>query len=400
MFLKGKKRRNSKPFTVSAVWWNDSVNIIDAACSCCYHITKQKSYEEKKEYIEKRVLAGHTSILEHGIIILFLRNVPSKYNDDLITLLSLGRYIQAHVVSTDEESNTKSICISGSIRAYSDLYRKLGVYNKDYYNNPIFRYILFELMSSSVKEEWADLIRDDMVFANIASEIGFTTYVLPMGYDNYDLNGEYVVKEYNLTKDKSIKVHDEIQLINIARMTRKYPELRKREVLDMIPVTIEFKNMSRTATHQLVRHRNAITQESQRYTNSSNAGFYVPSSVSDKTFNIETMFGNFKDVSLSDIGYDMIKIYDQLIRAGVKKEDARSILCNNTECGSLFMTFTCGSLRKFLELRTDPHAQEEIRLYANKVKEVTSLLFTYCDRKDIDIEKKEVRYHGYNDDDE
>lgn len=394
MFLKGKKRRNSKPFTVSAVWWNDSVNIIDAACSCCYHITKQKSYEEKKEYIEKRVLAGHTSILEHGIIILFLRNVPSKYNDDLITLLSLGRYIQAHVVSTDEESNTKSICISGSIRAYSDLYRKLGVYNKDYYNNPIFRYILFELMSSSVKEEWADLIRDDMVFSNIASEIGFTTYVLPMVYYDYDLDGKYVVKEYNLTKDKSIKVHDEIQLINIARMTRKYPELRKREVLDMIPVTIEFKNMSRTATHQLVRHRNAITQESQRYTNSSNAGFYVPSSVSDKTFNIETMFGNFKDVSLSDIGYDMIKIYDQLIRTGVKKEDARSILCNNTECGSLFMTFTCGSLRKFLELRTDPHAQEEIRLYANKVKEVTSLLFTYCDRKNTNIEKKEVRYYG------
>lgn len=395
MFLKGKKHRNSKPFTVSAVWLNDSVNIIDAACSCCYHITKQKSYEEKKEYIEKRVLAGHTSILEHGIIILFLRNVPSKYNDDLITLLSLGRYIQAHVVSTDEESNTKSICISGSIRAYSDLYRKLGVYNKDYYNNPIFRYILFELMSSSVKEEWADLIRDDMVFANIASEIGFTTYVLPLEYDNYyDLNGKYLVKEYNLTKDKSIKVHDEIQLINIARMTRKYPELRKREVLEMIPVTIEFKNMSRTATHQLVRHRNAITQESQRYTNSSNAGFYVPSSVSDKTFNIETMFGNFKDVSLSDIGYDMIKIYDQLVKSGVKKEDARSILCNNTECGSLFMTFTCGSLRKFLELRTDPHAQEEIRLYANKVKEVTSLLFTYCDRKNTDIKKKEVRYYG------
>ena len=400
MFLRSKKHRNSKPFTVSAVWWNDSVDIIDAACSCCYHITKQKSYEEKKEYIGKRVLAGHTSILEHGIIILFLKNVPSKYNDDLITLLSLGRYIQSHVVNTDEESNTKSICISGSIRAYSDLYRKLGVYNKDYYNNPIFRYILFELMAHSVKEEWVDLIKDDMIFSNITSEIGFSTYVLPMGYDHDSFNERYVVKEYNLNEDKSIKVHDEIQLINIARMTRKYPELEKREVLDMIPITIEFKNMSRTATHQLVRHRNAITQESQRYTNSSNAGFYVPSSVSDKKFSIETMFGYVNDVSLSDIGYDMIKLYDQLIRAGVKKEDARSILCNNTECGSLFMTFTCGSLRKFLELRTDPHAQEEIRLYANKVKEVTSLLFTYCDRKDIDIEKKEVRYHGYNDDDE
>jgi thymidylate synthase ThyX len=51
-----------------------------------------------------------------------------------------------------------------------------------------------------------------------------------------------------------------------------------------------------------------------------------------------------------------------------EKEDARAFLPSNVQCKRLYMTFTINSLNKFLELRTDPHAQTEIRSYALDIK--------------------------------
>ena len=65
-----------------------------------------------------------------------------------------------------------------------------------------------------------------------------------------------------------------------------------------------------------------------------------------------------------EIGDKLMSIYPLLLSQGVKKEDARAFLPSNVNCGRLYMTFTISSLIKFLELRTDKHAQLEIRKYA------------------------------------
>ena len=146
----------------------------------------------------------------------------------------------------------------------------------------------------------------------------------------------------------------------------------------MMPVTIVFKNISRTATHQLVRHRNAITQESQRYVNYSDASFTIPLKDYDKNKLYSVKIGDIiNNGSLDTIADDLMSVYPQLMQAGLKKEEARAFLPSNVNCGKLYMTFTVFSLLKFLELRTDPHAQYEIRQYAQTIKEKFDKLLTF-----------------------
>jgi thymidylate synthase (FAD) len=141
----------------------------------------------------------------------------------------------------------------------------------------------------------------------------------------------------------------------------------------IIPVAVVFRNMSRTATHQLVRHRNAITQESQRYVSAENASFTipVPDYTDDKEYTVD-IFGKKTTVPLTVLATQLIKIYEQLRKQGLKKEEARAFLPANVNCGRLYMTFTLDSMLAFLNLRTDPHAQFEIRKYAEAIKEIMS----------------------------
>ena len=129
--------------------------------------------------------------------------------------------------------------------------------------------------------------------------------------------------------------------------------------------------MSRTATHQLVRHRNAITQESQRYVTANNASFTipVPEYNPDKIYSIN-IAGNKINTNLNDLAKELLNVYTQLQSQGLKKEEARAFLPSNVNCSRLYMTFTLESLIAFLNLRLDPHAQYEIRKYAEAINNI------------------------------
>ena len=118
--------------------------------------------------------------------------------------------------------------------------------------------------------------------------------------------------------------------------------------------------MSRAATHQIVRHRNAITQESMRYVNYSDATFYIPENLKSANINV-----NGKGVwTASSVCKFLQGFYDAAVKSGIPKEDARGLLPNATECGQLYMTFTWYNFIKFLQLRMDKAAQKEIREFA------------------------------------
>ena len=86
----------------------------------------------------------------------------------------------------------------------------------------------------------------------------------------------------------------------------------------------------------------------------------------NKKYNI-ILNGNTNTYTMSELGSELVKVYDQLRKQGVLKEDARGYLPSNIECGKLYMTFTYRNLIKFLELRTDKAAQAEIRKYALEI---------------------------------
>lgn len=115
---------------------------------------------------------------------------------------------------------------------------------------------------------------------------------------------------------------------------------------------------SRACSHQLVRHRFiSPTQLSQRYVKDQNT-FIIPPTVDE------------------DIAEKLLKLYivamlgyDKLIEMGVKPEDARYALPEGTAT-RLTITMNARELFHFLDVRTDSHAQFEIRFIAWKMVDI------------------------------
>ena len=138
---------------------------------------------------------------------------------------------------------------------------------------------------------------------------------------------------------------------------------------------------SRIITQQLTRHRNGITQESQRYVSSAGATFNTPDMFKPERYDADHVYGiNLEypdipeapihmDLTLTDLSKVLIPIYEQLMEQGLLKEDARYFLPQNTH-STVYMTFTVKSLFEFLRLRCDAHAQAEIRKYAEAIRDV------------------------------
>ena len=225
---------------------------------------------------------------------------------------------------------------------------------------------------------------------NNCDESGFSDMIKNQVIPNKFLNVN-LVENYNntvdLVKGQPIAIADDIdcygldninRLINILTDYCPEPELfRVSDVIPFCTCTILFKNMSRTGTHQLVRHRNAITQESQRYVDYSNACFNSPAKfkdIYDPNYKYPVTFGrSAQKMTLQEIGDNIAKIYGQLVnkdklgKMALLKEDARSYLPSSIQCKKIFITFTWDYLFKFLQLREDKHAQAEIRSYAIKI---------------------------------
>ncbi|MEM4477962.1 MAG: FAD-dependent thymidylate synthase [Candidatus Korarchaeum sp.] len=114
--------------------------------------------------------------------------------------------------------------------------------------------------------------------------------------------------------------------------------------------------MSRVASHQFVRHRRlSFTQRSGRVTKPE--GFIFPR-VSEEALEI-----------MKEYAEEGLKLYEKLLRMGVKMEDARYVLPSALKT-ALFVSGRQADWYHFLELRLDPSAQSEIREIAEVIAEV------------------------------
>ncbi len=135
--------------------------------------------------------------------------------------------------------------------------------------------------------------------------------------------------------------------------------------------------VSRTLTHELVRHRAgwAYSQLSQRYVDESVAEYVEPDCIAE---NPELHQIWLEAVSRSHQAY--IKLAeglqeafrdepDKTLRRKLARQAARSILPNATET-KIFVSANARALRHFIELRGSRHAEVEIRKLAVKVLEI------------------------------
>ena len=127
-------------------------------------------------------------------------------------------------------------------------------------------------------------------------------------------------------------------------------------VVEHASFTFAISDVSRSLTHQLVRHRIAsFSQQSQRYVNLNDSNYVTPPKIAK----------NKQMKKAYDQTMKMIwKEYNKLLEMDIPAEDARYVLPNAT-CTNIMVTTNARSLLNFFELRCCLHAQWEIRSLAN-----------------------------------
>jgi thymidylate synthase (FAD) len=137
-----------------------------------------------------------------------------------------------------------------------------------------------------------------------------------------------------------------------------------------------FAGVSRTLTHELVRHRHmGYSQLSQRYVDESVAEYVEPDCIAADR--------ELHQIWLDAVGHShqaYLKLAEKLLdtfkdepdrtqRRKLARQAARSVLPNATET-KIFVTANARALRHFIEMRGSRHAEVEIRKLAVQVLEI------------------------------
>jgi thymidylate synthase (FAD) len=160
-----------------------------------------------------------------------------------------------------------------------------------------------------------------------------------------------------------------------GRSTRDYLENIKRQghgsVLEHANYTVLLEGVSRSLTHELVRHRAgfAYSQLSQRYVDESDAAFVVPPAMlGDEKLEREwkTEIDRALAAYVKLVGELMEQyawIPERVHRRKMAREAARGVLPNSTET-KIVVTANARAWRTMLELRAGEGADLEIRRMA------------------------------------
>jgi thymidylate synthase (FAD) len=157
-----------------------------------------------------------------------------------------------------------------------------------------------------------------------------------------------------------------------SRVTREYLENIKKQghgsVLEHANYSLLIEGVSRSLTHELVRHRAgfAYSQLSQRYVDESDANFVVPPAiVGDETLEREWR----EQIEAAQKSYVQLVehlmerygwVADKVHRRKMSREAARGVLPNSTET-KIVVTANVRAWRTMLELRSSEGAELEIR---------------------------------------
>lgn len=168
-----------------------------------------------------------------------------------------------------------------------------------------------------------------------------------------------------------------------SRSTHDYIENIKRQghgsVLEHATYSLLLEGVSRSLTHELVRHRAgfAYSQLSQRYVDESEANFVVPPAIIGDE-RLETAWR--EQIESAQRTYvmlveELMKRYawvaDKVHRRKMAREGARGVLPNSTET-KIVVTANARAWRTMLELRSSEGAELEIRRTAVAVLRVLS----------------------------
>jgi thymidylate synthase (FAD) len=151
-------------------------------------------------------------------------------------------------------------------------------------------------------------------------------------------------------------------------------EVGHGSVLEHAVWSFVFTGVSRTLTHELVRHRAgwAYSQLSQRYVDESVAEYVEPDCIAENPalhkLWLEAIFQSHQAyMKLAEGLQETFREEpDKTLRRKLARQAARSVLPNATET-KIFVSANARALRHFIELRGSRHAEVEIRKLAIQV---------------------------------
>ncbi len=152
-----------------------------------------------------------------------------------------------------------------------------------------------------------------------------------------------------------------VEDIDAERVMSRIVRMGHHSVIEHAVFTFSVKGVSRTLTHQLVRHRVAsFSQQSQRYVSLTEPSYVTP----------HTVEGNEKAKRMFDEAMSTIwDAYSRLEAMEIPAEDARYLLPNGCTT-NITITMNARELLHFFSLRCCNRAQWEIRELADRMLEI------------------------------
>lgn len=169
----------------------------------------------------------------------------------------------------------------------------------------------------------------------------------------------------NVTK---VRKHNEEYIGNILKS--KHGSVTEHSVVNFI-----FADVSRVFTHELVRHRagTAISQESLRFVRLDDLGLWAPTCIREDDKAMEIFSNTFKH--LEKLQLELAEHFE-LDKEGTLFHKKKTITSAMRRIAPDGLATTIGwstnfrALRWILQMRTDPSAEEEIRVTFAKVGEI------------------------------
>jgi thymidylate synthase (FAD) len=149
-------------------------------------------------------------------------------------------------------------------------------------------------------------------------------------------------------------VEGEVAAASMQRLISNVIESGHGSTIEHIVFTFALSGVSRTLSHQLVRHRAGVAfdQQSQRYVKYKGAATMLPATIAEGDPELRARYESQVD--------DALGLYGELLGAGVPGEDARFVFPNATRT-NLVMTTNLRALIHMSGLRLCTMAQWEIR---------------------------------------
>ncbi len=149
-------------------------------------------------------------------------------------------------------------------------------------------------------------------------------------------------------------VEGEVEPAKMQRLISNVIESGHGSTIEHVVFTFGISGVSRTLSHQLVRHRAGVAfdQQSQRYVTFKKAATMLPQTIAESDPAVRERYEDQVEGSMA--------LYSELVAAGIPGEDARFVFPNATRT-NLVMTTNLRALIHMSGLRLCTMAQWEIR---------------------------------------